>query len=103
MAIAEEHKSSTGKYVGVYICLLVIAALQFVVAYSGAGASQMLAFMLALAVIESGLAAMFFMHLGSEKRSLLAFVGIITTFVLLALQYGWTDSYRLLSGAPWAK
>jgi len=103
MAIAEEHKSSTGKYVGVYICLLVIAALQFVVAYSGAGASQMLAFMLALAVIESGLAAMFFMHLGSEKRSLLAFVGIITTFVLLALQYGWTDSYSLLSGAPWAK
>jgi len=103
MAMAEEHKNSTGKYVAVYICLLVIASLQFVVAYSGAGASQMLVFMLALAIIEAGLAAMFFMHLGSEKRGLLAFVGIITTFVLLALQYGWTDSFRLLSGAPWAK
>lgn len=101
--MAEEHKSSTGKYVGVYICLLVIASLQFVVAYSGAGASQMLAFMLVLAIIEAGLAALFFMHLGQEKRGLLAFVGIITVFVLLALQYGWTDSYRVLSGVPWAK
>lgn len=101
--MAEEHKSSTGKYVGVYLCLLVIAGLQFVVAYSGAGASQMLVFMLALAIIEAGLAALYFMHLGSEKRGLLAFVGIITVFVLLALQYGWTDSNRLLSGVPWAR
>jgi len=30
-------------------------------------------------------------------------VGIITVFVLLALQYGWTDSSRLLGGVPWAK
>jgi len=103
MAVAEEHKSSMGKYIGVYVCLLVIAALQFVVAYSGAGASQMLVLMLLLAIIEAGIAALFFMHLGDERRGLLAFVGVITVFVLLALQYGWTDSNRLLSGVPWAK
>jgi hypothetical protein len=28
---------------------------------------------------------------------------IFTVAVLLGLQYGWTDSYRLIDGVPWAK
>jgi hypothetical protein len=42
------------------------------------------------------------MHL-AQNRGLLWFVGIFTVFVLLAMQYGWTDSFRLTSGVPWAK
>jgi caa(3)-type oxidase subunit IV len=102
MAIAEQHKSSAGKYVVVYLCILAIAALQFVIAYSDITASQMFVRMMFLAVIEATLALLYFMHL-SENHGLLWFVVIFTVFVLLAMQYGWTDSFRILGGAPWAK
>jgi len=45
---------------------------------------------------------LFFMHL-SENRGLMWFVFIFTVAVLLMLQYGWTDSFRLVNGVPWAK
>jgi caa(3)-type oxidase subunit IV len=102
MATAEQHKSTAGKYVVVYVCMLAIAALQFVIAYSDITASQMFARMLFVAVVEAALALLYFMHL-SENHQLLWFVVIFTVFVLLAMQYGWTDSFRVLGGAPWAK
>ena len=40
-------------------------------------------------------------YLRAKRRQ--AFVGIITIFVLLAMQYGWTDSFRILDGAPWSQ
>ena len=101
MAMAETHKSGTGRYVVVYIFILVIAALQFVIAYSNITAPQMFTRMLFLAVVEAALALLFFMHL-SENHGLLWFVVIFTVFVLLAMQYGWTDSFRELLGAPWS-
>ncbi|MGA8153635.1 MAG: cytochrome C oxidase subunit IV family protein [Terriglobales bacterium] len=102
MAMAEGHnKSSSGKYVVVYLCILAIAALQFVIAYSHITGPQMFARMLFLAVVEAALALLFFMHL-SDNRGLLWFVAIFTVFVLLAMQYGWTDSFRELLGAPWS-
>jgi caa(3)-type oxidase subunit IV len=102
MTVAEEHKSNTGKYLVVYVCILVIAALQFVIAYSKITADQMFARMLFLAVVEAALALLFFMHL-SENRGLKWFVVVFTVAVILGMQYGWTDSFRLLDGAPWAK
>jgi caa(3)-type oxidase subunit IV len=102
MAMAEEHRSNTGKYLIVYAIILVIAILQFVIAYSGMAASQMFSTMLCLAVVEAALALLFFMHL-ANNRGLLWFVGIFTVFVLLAMQYGWTDSFRLSGGVPWTK
>jgi len=101
MAMAETHKSGTGRYVVVYIFILAIAALQFVIAYSNITAPQMFGRMLFLAVVESTLALLFFMHL-SDNHGLLWFVVIFTVFVLLAMQYGWTDSFRVLLGAPWS-
>ncbi|MGA2373931.1 MAG: cytochrome C oxidase subunit IV family protein [Candidatus Sulfotelmatobacter sp.] len=86
----------------VFVCILALAGLQFVIAYQDISASQMLVRMLSVAVIEAALALLFFMHL-AENRGLLWFVGIFTVFVLVALQYGWTDSFRLTSGVPWAK
>lgn len=100
--MAEGHVSNARKYLVVYVIILVIAALQFVVAYSDISASQMFARMLFLAVVEATLALLFFMHL-ADNRGLLWFVVIFNVFVLLALQYGWTDSFRLVDGVPWAK
>jgi heme/copper-type cytochrome/quinol oxidase subunit 4 len=79
-----------------------LAAIQFVIAYQNISAAQMFVRMLAVAVIEAGLALLFFMHL-SENRGLRWFVLIFTVAVLLGMQYGWTDSFRLIDGVPWAK
>jgi caa(3)-type oxidase subunit IV len=102
MTTGETHKSSLGKDLIVYVCLLALAATQFVIAYQNISTAQMFVRMLAVAVIEAGLALLFFMHL-SENRGLRWFVLIFTVAVLLGMQYGWTDSFRLIDGVPWAK
>ncbi len=95
-------QSNAKKYFIIYVVILVIAALQFVVAYSDISAGQMFTRMLILAVIEGALGLLFFMHL-ADNRGLLWFVVIFTVFVLLAMQYGWTDSFRISDGVQWAK
>jgi caa(3)-type oxidase subunit IV len=102
MATAEANRSNTKKYVIVYVAMLVIAVIQFLIAYSDISAGQMFARMLCLAVVEAALALLFFMHL-ADNRGLLWFVVIFTVFVLLAMQYGWSDSFRILDGVQWAK
>jgi len=103
MATAGEHQSKAGKYIAVYVCILIIAALQFVVAYSNIDGSQMFTRMILLACVEAVLAVLFFMHLWVDSRGLLWFVAVFTIFVIFAMQYGWTDSLRGLNGVPWAR
>jgi cytochrome c oxidase subunit IV len=104
MTSAEEHKSGgMGQDLVVYVCILALAAIQFVIAYQNIDGAQMFVRMLVVALVEAGLALLFFMHLWAEKRAFMWSAGIITVFVLLALQYSWTDSFRLVNGAPWAK
>jgi len=104
MTTAEQHKSNgIGKDLAVYVCLLALAGLQFVIAYQKIDASQMFTRMLVVAIVEAGLAMLFFMHLWSEKRAFLWFVVIFTVSVLLGMQYGWTDSFRMVTGAPFAR
>lgn len=102
MAMAETHRSNAGKYVAVYVVILVIAALQFVVAYSNISGEQMFTRMLILACVEAAFALLYFMHL-ADNRALMWFVVIFTVAVILGMQYGWTDSFRLLDGVRWAK
>ncbi len=97
-----DAKSGFGKDIVVYVCILVLAAIQFVVAYQKMDANTMFTWMLIVACIEAALGLLFFMHL-SENRGLLWFVVIFAVFALLAMQYGWTDSFRIAHGAPWAK
>ena len=104
MTTAQEHKSDgIGKDLVVYLCLLALAGLQFVIAYQNLDISQKFVRMLAVAIVEAGLAVMFFMHLWTEKRGFMLFVVIFTVSVLLGMQYGWTDSSRMLVGAPFSK
>jgi len=103
MTTSEGSKSDgIGKDLIIYVCLLVLAGVQFVIAYQNIDTSQMVTRMLIVACIEAGLAALFFMHLWTEKRSLLVFVLVFTVSVLLGMQYGWTDSTRMLVGAPYS-
>lgn len=103
MTTSDVHKTGgMGKDLIVYVCILALAAIQFVIAYQNIDTTQMFVRMMIVAIIEAGLALLFFMHL-AENRGLLAFVVIFTVSVILGMQYGWTDSFRLLLGAPWAK
>jgi cytochrome c oxidase subunit IV len=97
------YTDSIGRYLGVYVCLLIIAGLQFVIAYSNVDTQAMFARMLLLAIAEAGLALLFFMHLWAERRGFLLFVVVFTGFVLVAMQYGWTDSFRMETGAPYSQ
>jgi len=97
------YTDSITKYIVIYLCLLVIAGLQFVIAYQHIDITSMFARMFLLALVEAGLAIMFFMHMWAEKRGFLLAVAIFTIFVLGAMQYGWTDSFRTLIGhAPYS-
>ncbi len=99
MTTETHNASGMGKDIVVYVCLLALAGLQFVIAYQNIDATQMMWRMLAVAVVEAGLAVMFFMHLGSERKGFTVFVLIFTVAVLLGLQFGWTDSNRMERGA----
>lgn len=91
------------RYVVIYLCILALAALQFVIAYMHLDTTAMFARMLFVAIAEAGLALMFFMHLWAEKRGWFMFVVVFTVFVTLAMQYGWTDSNRMGNGAPYTQ
>jgi len=97
------YADSVSKYIVIYLCLMALAAVQFVIAYTQISTFAMFARMLLIAIAEAGLALLFFMHLWAEKRGFLLFVVIFTGFVLLAMQYGWTDSYRMDVGAPYSQ
>ncbi|HZW94235.1 MAG TPA: cytochrome C oxidase subunit IV family protein [Candidatus Eremiobacteraceae bacterium] len=86
----------------VYVCLLALAGIQFVIAYQDISTSQMFARMMIVACIEAGVALLFFMHL-SDSRGLRWFVLIFTVTVIMFLQYGWTDAFRVSNGVPWAR
>jgi heme/copper-type cytochrome/quinol oxidase subunit 4 len=90
-----------GRDLIVYVCLLALAGIQFFIAYQDITASQMFTRMLVVAIIEGGVALLFFMHL-SENRGLRWFVIIFTVAVILGMQYGWPDAFRIHNGVPWA-
>jgi heme/copper-type cytochrome/quinol oxidase subunit 4 len=86
----------------VYLCLLGIAGLQIVLAYSGTPGRGLLGRLLIVATVQAGVAVLFFMHLRAEPRSLLIFIAVFALFVLATMQFGWTDSFRLINGVPYA-
>ena len=99
----EAHKNTgAGRDLIVYACMVALAAIQFLIAYEDISASQMLVRMLIVAIAEGAVALLFFMHL-SENRGLKWFVIIFTVAVILGMQYGWTDSFRISDGVPWAQ
>jgi heme/copper-type cytochrome/quinol oxidase subunit 4 len=103
MTTAEAQKTGgMGKDLIVYACILALAGIQFIIAYQDISVSQMFVRMLIVAIVEAALALLFFMHLW-DNRGLKWFVLIFTVAVILGMQYGWTDSFRLVEGVPWAK
>jgi heme/copper-type cytochrome/quinol oxidase subunit 4 len=97
---AAAYSDSLTRYLVVYVAILILAGLQFVIGYQHVDVGTMIFRMFAIAVLEAGLAIVFFMHMGSENRTFVTWVALVTLFVFAALQYSWTDSYRMERNAP---
>ena len=102
METSEGPTGSVASYIAVYIAILAISGLQILIAYSSVETSRMLFRMLALAIVQAGLAITFFMHMKSEKRNLALFLLPATVFVLAMMNMIWSDSFRLLTMRPFA-
>ena len=102
METSEGPSGSLTTYFVVYVCILIISALQILIAYQHIDGSQMFLRMLLLAILQAGLAISFFMHMKSEKRNLALFLLPATVFVLAMMNMIWSDSFRLLTMRPFA-
>jgi heme/copper-type cytochrome/quinol oxidase subunit 4 len=105
-----KHSINTGEKQGsglttdliVYVVLLAMAGFQIILAYTTGGGRGLLARMMVVAVVQTVVAVLFFMHLWWERRSLGVSIAVVSLFVLFAMQYSWTDSFRILHMSPWA-
>ncbi len=103
MNTTEKQSSGLHRDIVVYLSLLALAALQIIQAYSASGEGRGLAArLLVVAMVQAFIAVLFFMHLKSARSSLVWFVTVFTLFALAAMQYGWTDSFRIIDGVPFA-
>ncbi len=84
----------------VYFVILALFGVQVALAYQNAHPAQLLARMLAVALIQAALAVMYFMHLRSEQRNLRLALIPATIFVMLMMNMIWSDSFRLLHMRP---
>jgi len=102
MTTGEKHEAGLGTDIVVYVVLLAMAGLQIIMAYTTGEGRGLMARMMVVAVVQMLVAVMFFMHLWWERRSLVVAIAVISLFVLVSLQYSWSDSFRLLHMSPWA-
>jgi cytochrome c oxidase subunit 4 len=87
-------------YVVVWIALLIIVAVEVALTYAHLPVATQLGALMVLAVLEAGLAVMFFMHLKYERRSLFWSLIPAIVFVFVLMNYLWPDALRLRSLHP---
>jgi cytochrome c oxidase subunit IV len=92
--------SALTKDLVVYGIILAIAGLQVLMAYHTPPGKQLMLQMLALALVQGGIAVAFFMHLRDEKRGLIIALIPTTIFVLVMMNMIWSDSFRLFRMHP---
>ena len=87
----------------VYFVILALFGVQIALAYQNAQGSQLLARMLAVALLQAALGVMYFMHLRNEQRNLRLALIPATIFDMLMMNMIWSDSFRLLHMRPFPK
>src|SRR6204780_864652 len=89
------HDPKAGFYVGVLIGLLCIAGLEVFLTYRGLSTHTLLASLLLLAVIESAMGVLYFMHLKFERRVMMWSSVLSLFFVFLMMNHIWIDCCRM--------
>jgi|ERR1700722_909875 cytochrome c oxidase subunit IV len=92
---AANHDPKTGFYVGVWIGLLCIVAMEVFLTYRALSRHALLAALLLLAVTESAIGVLYFMHLKFERRVMMWSILLSIIFVLLMMNQIWPDAYRM--------
>jgi caa(3)-type oxidase subunit IV len=103
MSAPANTKQSLKTDIIVYLTILALFGVQIVLAYQNPHGAQLLVRMLAVALIQAGLGAMYFMHLRHEQRNLRLALIPATIFVMLMMNMIWSDSFRLLRMRPFLK
>jgi cytochrome c oxidase subunit IV len=85
------------------VFILALAGVQVLLAYRHLEGPPLVVRMLAVALVQAGLAVMFFMHMRRERRTLMLTLFPATLFVLLMMNMIWSDSFRLLHMRPFPK
>jgi len=84
------------RYIIVWLGLLVIVALEVAGNAESPPGGVVLAGLLVLALIEAGLALLYFMHLKYERRSLMWSVILAVMIAVILMDHFWLDAFRLL-------
>jgi caa(3)-type oxidase subunit IV len=90
-----DHGPSTGLYIGVWLSLIVIVAIEVVLTFAHLSPGRLLASLLVLALIEASIALRYFMHLKYEPPALAWTLIPAIVFALLMMNQIWADAYRL--------
>jgi cytochrome c oxidase subunit IV len=94
-----ESRPSPGMrlYAVLWAGLLGIVIVEVLLTYAGLSPLALLISLLALALIEAGVALLYFMHLKYERRILFWSLIPALVFVLVLLDHLWPDAFRVTS------
>ena len=84
------------RYVVVWMGLLAIVALEVMLTLAHLRTGLLLAGLLVLAIIEAGLALLYFMHLRYERRSFAWSLILAVVITVVLMDHFWLDAFRLL-------
>jgi len=90
------HEPGLRTYVGIWIALLAIVAIEVALTLAHWPTTKLLAALLALAMTEAAIALLYFMHLRYERRILFWCVVPTVGFALLLMDHIWPDAFRAL-------
>jgi len=91
------HSPGMKFYAMIWAALLCIAGVEVFMTYRGFSTITLLVTLLILAIVEAGIALLYFMHLKYDRPLLLWSFVISVVFVLLMMNQVWPDAYRMAS------
>jgi heme/copper-type cytochrome/quinol oxidase subunit 4 len=89
------HEPGMKEYIAIWVGLLCIVGIETFVATMHLSTHRLLAALLLMAFIESGIALLYFMHLKYEKPNLFWSLVPAVIFVLFMMNHIWPDAYRV--------
>lgn len=92
-----KHEPGMKGYITIWLGLLCIVGIETFLTSLKLSTHQLLASLLLLAFLESGIALLYFMHLRYEKPNLFWSLVPAVIFVLFMMNHIWPDAYRVAS------
>jgi len=91
------HEPGMKEYIAIWVGSLCIVGIETFLTSMNLSTHGLLAALLILAVIEAGIALLYFMHLRYEKPNLFWSLVPAVIFVLFMMNHIWPDAYRMVN------